>query len=591
MHFETGYSIHVSHSPTEGATWYAHVIQGSTSSAGGDMPKMCVNNNPNTNDQYQDRTFIAWAWADSTGGPTVIAASYSNNGDNWTRSGPIDWDGARRWRQMAPSLATGPRPDPEDPDANVYLAWVLHQAEVNEEEEESDSTYVPEAIGSDAKGLAFASSVNGGLSWTAARITSAGGSGLSVRGVDRQLSDTWKFASSLPKEHHSPDITAVAVDWTTGYIYLVWTNRGDPSSANPQATDPNIYMIWSTDQGGTWEAPVKVNQDSEAYPTDQWAPWITWDPCTGALVVVFYDTRNHDYRSPSSDHTADTYVAVSFPGEGAYLGSTWHDFKVSDPAAAFSCYYNPGNEYNGVAATDGWAFPVWADDRDRTEPETEPLRVRTSPLLLWGVVQDSVRASYVEGTGNTIAATADWFTNLPASTADKLMLTSPSSTSYATDACSTCTTNGLSHTRTYSGLPYVSGVWHYTVESARAGCTGKRQSDDKTFVAWRVTQDSVRVSIAYAPGSLIDVTATWSTDYEASAGDQLMLRPPGETSYTYASPLCTNCTSDGLNHSLVFANLPCVTGYWHYKVLSSRVAGTDTRESAEKTFKIQNCIE
>ena len=79
----------------------------------------------------------------------------------------------------------------------------------------------------------------------------------------------------------------------------------------------NIYVIRSTNYGDTWETPVKVNQDVSANPdspNEQWLPWITWGDCTGALAVLFYDTRNHPWGQ--GDHAADTSVTYSLPEEG-----------------------------------------------------------------------------------------------------------------------------------------------------------------------------------------------------------------------------------------------------------------------------------
>jgi hypothetical protein len=178
---------------------------------------------------------------------------------------------------------------------------------------------------------------------------------------------------------------------------------------------------------------------------------------------------------------------------------------------------------------------------------------------------------------------------IPASDGDRVYLTSPDSTQYTSSVCTNCTQDGLSHSQAYTGRPYEAGVWSYVVESSRDGCTGKRTSDAATFVAWRVTQSSVGVSYEVGSDDSLMITASWSTDYSATAGDSLVLTSP--SNQHYSSPLCTNCTGNGTSHSVTYGGAgKCEGGKWYYVVSSSR-GGANRRQSQTKYFWVNACIE
>ena len=71
----------------------------------------------------------------------------------------------------------------------------------------------------------------------------------------------------------------------------------------------------------SWSTPVRVNQGTFANGKEAYMPWITCDPETGTLSVIFYDDRN------VSSTQVETWVSNSYDG-----GDTWEDFRVSDVA-------------------------------------------------------------------------------------------------------------------------------------------------------------------------------------------------------------------------------------------------------------------
>src|SRR5438477_9843003 len=68
-------------------------------------------------------------------------------------------------------------------------------------------------------------------------------------------------------------------------IYLVYTDE----TVN-ENNDTEILMRTSTDDGATWSAPVRVNDD--ATTRSQFLPYVALDRTTGTVAVGFHDARN-----------------------------------------------------------------------------------------------------------------------------------------------------------------------------------------------------------------------------------------------------------------------------------------------------------
>jgi len=312
--------------------------------------------------------WIVSGWQAS--GTLKIEAVYSlDNGANYQgRHAISDADPANE-SDFGPDFCSDPGQG-ETP--YVYAAWSVQAAH-------------PEG---DEKGLGFATSFNGGLDWEdPVRITTVGpnSASLYVRGIwSSDLADGDKYqpvpqAGGRYVDRPAGSAPSIAVDQASGDIYLVWTNRGDPLSASPSVYDRNVYLIKSTDYGATWGLPVQVNQDTSATPAaDHWFPRIAWDDGTGSLIVLYYDSRNHDWTE--GDHGADTYVSVSTDG-----GESWEDHQVNRTTAVYTPIYNFANDYIGLAAEHGRAYAVWARDGELPK-ETNVAGAR---ILLWGIAQSS----------------------------------------------------------------------------------------------------------------------------------------------------------------------------------------------------------
>ncbi|MDH3711327.1 MAG: glycosyl hydrolase [Cyclobacteriaceae bacterium] len=130
----------------------------------------------------------------------------------------------------------------------------------------------------------------------------------------------------------------------SGRIYVNWSDQ------RAGEDDTDVWIAYSDDQGETWSAPIRVNDDSPG--KHQFFPWATIDQTTGYIYVVFYDRRDQP-----ADHT-DVYLATSKDG-----GKTFNNEKISE----FSFKPNPEvffGDYNNIVAHDGRVRPIWTQTEE-----------------------------------------------------------------------------------------------------------------------------------------------------------------------------------------------------------------------------------
>ncbi|MEI6456025.1 MAG: T9SS type A sorting domain-containing protein [bacterium] len=236
------------------------------------------------------------------------------------------------------------------PDGEVYSVWSIY-----------------DSWPSDEHALGFAKSVDGGGAFAPAqRIID------NIKGIRLSLTGKHMRVNSFP---------SMAVDLSSGpgrgTIYVVWTNIGFPGVNT--GSDMDIYLIKSTDQGQSWSSPAKVNQDPAGAGKQQFFPWITCDPVTGGICVVYYDDRN------VSSTECETFVSYSYDG-----GLSWADFKVSDvsftpvpiPGLAFDYF----GDYIGIQSQNMKVYPAWTDNRDgRAMTYLSPFDLGPNPGQPWVV--------------------------------------------------------------------------------------------------------------------------------------------------------------------------------------------------------------
>ena len=260
-----------------------------------------------TNSPYRHNLYMAWTEFDSYGSADpndssrILFSRSTNGGASW--SSPIKINELSGDCLDEDNTTEGAVPA-VGPNGEVYLAWA------------------------GPAGIVLDRSFDGGVTFGSDLFVTAqpGGWDFGVSGVYR--------SNGLP-------ITACDVSNSPyrGHVYVLWADQRNGLN------NTDVFLIKSTDGGDTWGSTVRVNTDNSN--RDQFFPWMTIDPVTGYLYVVFYDRRN------TTGTATEVWLAKSTDG-----GSTFSNFKIS--ASTFTPNQQVFfGDYNGIAAMNGKVYPLW----------------------------------------------------------------------------------------------------------------------------------------------------------------------------------------------------------------------------------------
>lgn len=260
-----------------------------------------------TNSPYHNSLYMAWTEFDKYGSRStldstrIILSFLANGGQSWSTPVKVSDQGGNCID--SDSTVEGAVPA-VGPNGEVYLSW------------------------SGPQGIMFDKSTDGGVTWGKdIPVTSQpGGWDFNVPGINR--------CNGLPMT-----LCDVSNSPYKGTIYIMWSDQRNG------AGDTDVFLIKSTDGGGTWSKIKRVNDD--ATTTQQFFPSMTIDQSTGYLYATFYDRRAY------SDNTTDVYVARSTDG-----GETFTNFKVSQTSFVPQPNVFFG-DYIHIAAQNGNIYPIW----------------------------------------------------------------------------------------------------------------------------------------------------------------------------------------------------------------------------------------
>lgn len=147
-----------------------------------------------------------------------------------------------------------------------------------------------------------------------------------------------------------------------GRVYLVYTLEHPNESDN---TD--IFVRYSDNQGATWSAPRRVNDDKTV--SSQFLPKISLDPTSGHIAVVWYDSRRDLGNGGPGDTDGIPNDDAQFWGAFSVDGTSFsRNQRIS---AGTSNSHDSGNgidygDYSGLSFYGGVAHPAWSDNSNST---------------------------------------------------------------------------------------------------------------------------------------------------------------------------------------------------------------------------------
>src|SRR6266851_3643545 len=208
------------------------------------------------------------------------------------------------------------------------------------------------------------------------------------------------FRSITPQPNRSIDAEA-NLAWDTsggahnGRLYMVYVNA--PSTTS---NDTDIFVRYSDDNGTTWSAPVRVNDD--ATTNSQFNPAIAVDETIGNVAVTWYDARN----SPG-DNTTQIFGTVSDNGGLSFLPNV----QISTGTSNGSLVDSPFDygDYDKMTFDNGMFWRSWADNSNSTGDNpngTGALDIYTAKVTFTAVPEPSTWL--LLATGGAVLFTTGW---------------------------------------------------------------------------------------------------------------------------------------------------------------------------------------
>jgi len=134
-----------------------------------------------------------------------------------------------------------------------------------------------------------------------------------------------------------------------------------------ESDDTNIYVRHSDDDGRTWSAGERVNDDSGT--NSQFMSKLALDPTTGEVAVVWYDARNDLGKGGAGDTDGVPNDDAQFWGSFTSNGTTFTPNVQISVGTSNSHVSGNGidyGDYSGLAFYGGVAHPAWSDNSNST---------------------------------------------------------------------------------------------------------------------------------------------------------------------------------------------------------------------------------
>jgi len=182
-------------------------------------------------------------------------------------------------------------------------------------------------------------------------------------------------------------------DATTG-TYRIRTKFNTPGPE--RARDHRDVFLTSSNNGTTWTAPLRINQDAGTF--DNWLPEVVVSG-QGRVFVAWYDWR--DSPAGRCGGLSHIYIARSDDGGGSWVQLGQVTDVQSDWTNSSSFLAPNQGDYIALYANDNGVYPAWADVRSG-DPD---VYMSYLPLLV-----TPVQASLVSAVAAPGRVTLTWYT-------------------------------------------------------------------------------------------------------------------------------------------------------------------------------------
>jgi hypothetical protein len=229
------------------------------------------------------------------------------------------------------------------PDGTLHVAFVNEQNPALQEAGESaEDQYL------------MVSSTDGGESWSSPTFIVGLEDG--SRDYPLNVNERQTLSGYQVRVWSVGNIVASPLD---GTLYLVFSdNRNGVHDSDDPVTNIDVFLMVSSDGGGTWSDPSAVDSGDG----DQWFPWVDVDPTNGTIGILYHD------RGASNGALYTTALAEGTPGS---LVKTTVSVAPSNPTnSVFFQAHVVGCEkcatfhgdYIGLSyGSDGVANAAWTD--------------------------------------------------------------------------------------------------------------------------------------------------------------------------------------------------------------------------------------
>ncbi|WP_257385497.1 proprotein convertase P-domain-containing protein [Tahibacter caeni] len=342
---------------------------GVTWSTAGALPSTCCDP---ASDWSSDGTVAYTASLGSgfgSGFRTVVYRS-TNNGQTWGPAVRVSNASSDKEYIHVDHSATSPYRD------YVYATW--HESNVMMFSRSTDlgvTFSTPLAFSSDERGIGsdITTDASGRIYYAWPSITSGsaeiwvktstdGGATFGPAVMAYDLRGRFDFAIPSMESRRAFIYISAGVDQSggphNGRVYLAFTDEAPNSPGNgsgsASATHGWIQVVYSDNQGATWQVAATPHAVADQATVDRFHPWLDVD-ATGNVHLGFYDTRNSTNRTG-----VDFYYVVSADG-----GASWtEETRVSAAASVNITNGQEWGDYNGLSvSTANRVAMSWTDNR------------------------------------------------------------------------------------------------------------------------------------------------------------------------------------------------------------------------------------